>query len=274
MADRVVIPDMQTISAQYVISNGKLITMKRTIIERKRLAATSIMALAAFWGLAPLLLFTVFLFFGSLNFVKMELSEPMALTWNAMLSFLFFFQHSGLVRRRFRARQAKIIPPHYNDAFFSITSGIILTIVISVWQPSTTVLYELDGFPRQIARCVFILASAGFLWGVNTLKSFDAFGRTPIEAHLNGTRPELQEFAVCGPYRWVRHPLYFFTFLLIWSCPDLTADRLLFNILWTVWIYIGTVLEEKDLLSAFGNQYRNYQRNVPMLLPWKTPRSQ
>lgn len=204
----------------------------------------------------------------------MGFSEPMVLIWNAMLSFVFFFQHSGMVRRHFRARQAKIIPSHYSDAFYSIISGIILTIVVLAWQPSTTVLYELDGFSRQIARCVFFLAIAGFLWGVNTLKSFDALGRTPIETHLNGTRPEIQEFAVCGPYRWVRHPLYFFTFLLIWSCPDLTADRLLFNILWTVWIYIGTVLEEKDLLSAFGNQYRNYQRNVPMLLPWKAPRSQ
>ena len=32
---------------------------------------------------------------------------------------------------------------------------------------------------------------------------------------------------VRGPYRWVRHPLYLTTLLMIWSYPDLTADRLL-----------------------------------------------
>ncbi|MEJ2718947.1 MAG: hypothetical protein P8182_17760 [Deltaproteobacteria bacterium] len=67
----------------------------------------------------------------------------------------------------------------------------------------------------------------------------------------------------------MRHPLYFACILLIWSSPDLTADRLLFNILWTVWIVIGTVLEERDLVASFGEAYRDYQRNVPMLIPYR-----
>jgi len=230
--------------------------------------------LAALWGSVPLLLFTVFLFYGPLNIFKMELPEPIVLAWNTMLSFAFFVQHSGMVRRRFRVRLAKMIPRYYSDAVYSITSGIALIIVIFAWQPTTTGLYELHGFPRQICRAVFFLAGAGFLWGANTLKSLDAFGRTPIQAHLNGTQPQSHQFAINGPYQWVRHPLYFFTFLMIWSCPDLTADRLLFNILWTAWIYIGTVLEEKDLLSVFGDPYGEYQRTVPMLLPWKAPTRQ
>jgi hypothetical protein len=55
--------------------------------------------------------------------------------------------------------------------------------------------------------------------------------------------------------------------VLLWQ----EADRLLFNVLWTIWIVIGTVLEERDLTSDFGNDYREYQRNVPMLLPTKIP---
>lgn len=74
-------------------------------------------------------------------------------------------------------------------------------------------------------------------------------------------------FVVRGLYRWVRHPLYLFMILMIWSCPDLTSDRLLFNGLWTVWIVIGSILEERDLVSEFGNAYREYQRKVPMLIP-------
>jgi protein-S-isoprenylcysteine O-methyltransferase Ste14 len=47
---------------------------------------------------------------------------------------------------------------------------------------------------------------------------------------------------------------------------DLTADRLLFNVLWTAWMIIGTVLEERGLLASFGDAYRDYQTEVPMLI--------
>jgi protein-S-isoprenylcysteine O-methyltransferase Ste14 len=50
-----------------------------------------------------------------------------------------------------------------------------------------------------------------------------------------------------------------------------SADRLLFNVLWTAWIVAGTVLEEADLTAEFGDAYRAYRRDVPMLLPLPKP---
>jgi protein-S-isoprenylcysteine O-methyltransferase Ste14 len=70
-----------------------------------------------------------------------------------------------------------------------------------------------------------------------------------------------------GPYRYVRHPLYLFMLLLIWSAPRLSTDQLLFDVLWTAWIVVGTKLEERDLLADFGQTYRQYQKSVPMLIP-------
>lgn len=72
-----------------------------------------------------------------------------------------------------------------------------------------------------------------------------------------------------GAYQWMRHPLYFFALIMIWASPHLTADRLLLNLLWTVWIFLGAHLEEKDLINSFGDQYRKYQDRVPMILPLK-----
>ncbi len=46
-----------------------------------------------------------------------------------------------------------------------------------------------------------------------------------------------------------------------------SIDRLLFNILWTVWIVVATLLEERDLVDDFGEGYLDYQRKVPMLFP-------
>ena len=58
---------------------------------------------------------------------------------------------------------------------------------------------------------------------------------------------------------------------MIWSYPDLTADRLLFNVLFTGWIIVGSVLEERDLVENYGEDYRSYQRRVPMLIPYRKP---
>jgi len=74
---------------------------------------------------------------------------------------------------------------------------------------------------------------------------------------------------VRGPYRWVWHPLYLCVLVLIWASLELTADRLLFNVLWTAWMVVGAILEERDLLADFGEVYRDYQRKVPMLIPWR-----
>jgi protein-S-isoprenylcysteine O-methyltransferase Ste14 len=238
-------------------------------MNNERLIAKSTMIVATLIGSLSMLLFLVFLFSGSFALIKMGLPETAVLVWNSILSFVFFIQHSGMIRRNFRTRLAAIIPSYFNDAIFTITSSIALIAVIVFWQPSTTVLFEFNGFARWIARGFFFLAVAGMGWGVYALKYFDAFGRIPIRDHLNGKQHRSQKFTVYGPYLWVRHPLYFFVLLLIWSCPDLTLDRFIFNFLWTIWIFIGAVLEEKDLLSDFGDDYRQYQSRVPMLIPWK-----
>jgi protein-S-isoprenylcysteine O-methyltransferase Ste14 len=176
-----------------------------------------------------------------------------------------------MVRRGLRARLANGLPEHYHRAFYTIASGLVLTGVVILWQPSGIRLLELQGTLRGLARFVFCLGLAGFAWSARVLGSFDAFGTEDLRARLNGIRYPTQPFTIQGPFRWVRHPFYFFTLVLIWSCPDLTADRLLFNVLWSAWIFLGTRLEENDLVAAYGNAYRRYQRSVPMLIPWKGP---
>ncbi len=237
--------------------------------EKERQIAKLIMILTSVMGRASMLLFIIFLFIGALRLVTMGFSEGAVLAWDAMLSFAFFIQHSCMIRKRFRTRWSSIIPSHYHDAVFAIFSSIVLIIVTVLWQPSASHLYTLQGVSRWIARGIFILSITGMGWGVYALKLFDPFGNKPIRAHMSGAPSKISQFSVSGPYLWVRHPLYFFVLLLIWSCPDMTMDRLLFNSLWTGWIYVGTILEEDDLLSEFGDQYRAYQQKVPMLIPWK-----
>ena len=235
------------------------------------LAGYCVIALSTVLGGGSLLLFGAFLITGPFPVLRFDASEAQLLIWNGALSMLFFIQHSGMMRASFRAWLSSAIPRHYHGASYAIASGIVLTIVVLLWQTSQTIVFNIQGPLQMLPRAVSLLAIAGFIWGVRALRTFDAFGRIPIVVHLRGEQLRPPGFVLQGPYLWVRHPLYFFTLVLIWSTPDMTSDRLLFNVLWSFWIVLGSYLEEKDAVAEFGERYRRYQKTVPLLLPWRGP---
>lgn len=220
-------------------------------------------------GGGSLFLFALFLFWGSLGLVQLDLGLAGALWLDAGLSLAFFVQHSGMIRSSCRRRLGRILPEKYHGALYTIVSGVFLLAVVILWQGGDYQLLTLTGGLRRLARLVFFLALAGFFWGVVSLEFFDPFGLIPLFSNRPALAGQPQELVRRGPYRWVRHPLYFCVILLIWSCPDLTADRLLFNILWTVWINVGARLEERELIDTFGQTYLDYRRQVPRLLPFR-----
>ena len=224
-------------------------------------------ALAAGIGGVSMLAFSVFLFTGPLGTFRLDLALWGGVAVNASLSLLFFFQHSAMVRQSFKRWLARFVPDHYLGAIYSIVSGLVLLSVVFFWQESELVIVTATGVWWWFARAVFVLAVAGITWGAMSLRGFDALGLRPIRHRFRTGEPTSSVLAVRGPYRWVRHPLYFFVLLMIWSYPNLTLDRALFNVMWSLWIVIGTVFEERDLVAEFGDRYRLYQRNVPMLIP-------
>jgi protein-S-isoprenylcysteine O-methyltransferase Ste14 len=218
-------------------------------------------------GGGSLLAFVFFLFKGSLNIVGFGFDEGAVLWFDAALSCMFFIQHSLMIRRSSQRFLSRFFREEYFGAFYSIVSGVVLFALVIFWQASTQFLIVAEGAFRWFLRSIFIFSIAGFVWGVKALEDFDAFGGNRIVYKLRNRPPPPGKFIISGPYRYVRHPLYFFALCMIWSCPDLTADRLLFNASWTIWIVFGTILEERDLAAEFGDAYRRYQKEVPMLFP-------
>lgn len=236
-----------------------------------RFAAYFVMALATLIGGGSLLLFGIFIVIGPVTLIRLDVSEGQMLLWDGLLSMVFFVQHSGMVRASFRTWLSSIVPSGYHSSIYAIASGVSLTAVVLLWQTPQTVLFQFQGPLRWLPRAVSLLAVAGFAWGGRALALFDPLGLASVMAHLRKRHFQPPNLVVRGPYLWLRHPLYFFTMVLIWSVPDVSSDRLLFNMLWTLWIVIASFLEERDLVVAFGERYRNYQKIVPMLLPWRGP---
>jgi protein-S-isoprenylcysteine O-methyltransferase Ste14 len=72
-----------------------------------------------------------------------------------------------------------------------------------------------------------------------------------------------------GTYAYVRHPLYFFSLLLIWFLPIMTLSALLFSSMVTLYFWIGSIYEERRLSATFGDAYSQYKQRVPRLIPIK-----
>ena len=237
------------------------------LISRKP-DALLLVAAAYVLGGGGMLAWLVFLLMGPPFPVDMGLGMAGGLLLDTLLCLLFFIQHSIMVRRHFRLWLTRTVRADFHGALYAAASGSCLMLLVGLWQPIGPAWWNPEGALRWTLMAVFLAAGAGAWWGARSLGEFDALGVKPALQAFDSEKPiGATAFAVRGPYRWVRHPLYLFSLVIIWSGPVFTADRLLHNGLWTVWIVIGATMEERDLVGCFGDAYRRYQQTVPMLLP-------
>lgn len=230
-----------------------------------------VMVLSGILGGVSLILFGIFLYTGLPSQINLGLDEAAKLGLNTLLCVLFFLQHSLMQRNWFRKRLGRYLPRIYHGAVFSVFSGIFLIILVLFWQKSTSFTLDLDGPAFWLMRTLFFFAIIGSFITARSLRTFDPFGIREIATKLAGKPAKASVFVVRGAYQWVRHPLYFFSLIMIWAQVAVTMDSILFIGLWTSWIVLGAFLEERDLTAVFGDLYLNYQRNVPMLVPYKWP---
>lgn len=241
---------------------------------RPKTASFVVLVLAGLIGGGSLLTFMLFLATGPFNLVNLGLGEFPALLFDLGLCLVFFIQHSSMVKKAYRQRSARSLPEQYGGPLYSIASGVVILMLMVFWQESAYTLFVPQGLVRGLFRAALIFAFAGVARTIWTLGLLTNFRLIPIVSELQSIEPQAAPLITHGPYRWVRHPLYLSALLLIWSHPDLTLDRLLLNLSFTVWVIVGCKIEEHNLVATYGEEYRNYQQKVPMLLPWRIPLGQ
>jgi protein-S-isoprenylcysteine O-methyltransferase Ste14 len=240
---------------------------------RPKTAVYVVLLLASLVGGGSLLIFMLFLVTGPFKLVDLGLGEFLTLLLDFVLCLVFFIQHSSMVRKAYRHRSARALPEQYSGPFYAIASGVVILMLVVFWQESAYSLLAPQGLFRWFFRVLLVLAFAGVAWTIWTLGLLTNFRLGPAVAELRNIHPQAAPLITHGPYRWVRHPLYLSSLFLIWSYPDLTMDRLLLNLLFTVWVIAGCKIEERSLLATYGDEYHNYQQKVPMLFPLRIPSS-
>lgn len=191
-----------------------------------------------------------------------------AVVIDAALLALFAVQHSVMARATFKRWWTRIVPPSAERSTYVLAATVCLVVLLVVWRPITDDVWKVSAQPWRA-----LLTALGLVgWAIVLLSTFlidhsDLFGLRQVFARLRGRQLVEHKFATPFFYRAVRHPIYFGFLMAFWATPRMTLGHLLFAAMTTGYILLAVRFEERDLIRAFGEQYHDYRRRVPMLIP-------
>ncbi len=196
---------------------------------------------------------------GSLNF---------ALTVDLLLLGLFAVQHSVMARPAFKRWWTRYVPEPLERSTYVLASSLALMMLFWLWRPLGGPVWQIESTAGQaVAYGLFGFGWALVLVSTFLINHFDLFGLRQVWLCLRRRPYTPLHFVVPGPYRVVRHPLYVGWLFAFWATPAMTAAHFVFALASTCYILIAIQLEERDLLDAHGEDYAEYRRQVPMLVP-------
>lgn len=182
--------------------------------------------------------------------------------------------HSLLARERSKRRLAGWLPPSLVRSFFSALAGLQIVALCALWRPLPEPVWRLE--PGSVpgaglaAATLWTLFFAGWalvlaaLWAIGDRH---LFGLAEAWASARGESYRPPPFAPRGVYRVIRHPLYTGTLLPLWAAPTMSRGHLLLAAVFTLYLALGSLLEERDLRRRLGDVYRDYRQRVPGFLP-------
>jgi methanethiol S-methyltransferase len=191
-----------------------------------------------------------------------------AIAINLVLLTIFALQHSIMARQPFKRWWTTVIPASIERSTYVLLASLALILVFWQWRPIPTVIWQLE----SPAAASALLGLSLFGWLVVLLSSyminhFELFGLQQVMHNLSGRKSSPTEFKTPFLYKFVRHPLYVGFIIAFWATPVMTSGHLLFAAVTTAYIFVGIMLEERDLVAHFGPAYQQYREKVGMLMP-------
>lgn len=191
-----------------------------------------------------------------------------AIAVNLLLLCVFAVQHSVMARPGFKRWWTRIVPREIERSTYVLFASAALCLLFWQWRPIGGVIWDVsDPLGRAVLHGLFVFGWGLVLVSTFMINHFDLFGLRQVWLHLRGRSYEHLPFGTPGPYRLVRHPLYAGFIFGMWATPTMTVTHLLFSVMTAAYILVAIQLEERDLVTFHGEDYREYRRRVPMLIP-------
>ena len=174
----------------------------------------------------------------------------------AMFS-VFALHHSAMARSGAKAWIADVIPPALERSVYVWIASALFLGVTWMWVPVPGVAWELTGPWQWVGRA----AQLAGLWLIaRTAGLLDPLELAGIRQLQGRVRPV--EFKVAGPFGLVRHPIYLGWILVVFGAPLMTMSRLVMAVVSSTYLVVAIPWEERSLIEAFGERYREYQQRV------------
>jgi protein-S-isoprenylcysteine O-methyltransferase Ste14 len=195
-------------------------------------------------------------------------STGQAVGVDLLLLALFALQHSVMARCAFKRWWTRLVPQPIERSTYVLLTSAVLFLLYWQWRPIPASVWDVT---LPVARlglwALFWLGWMIVLAGSFMINHFELFGLQQVYGVGRAETRTINGFRAPLLYRLVRHPLMLGFIIAFWAAPTMTAGHLLFALGTTGYIVIGVHFEERDLLATLGAPYRDYRREVPMLIP-------
>lgn len=203
-----------------------------------------------------------------------QASVAQAFVIDVALLGLFAVQHSVMARPAFKQWLTRAVPQHLERSTYVLASNLVLALLFWQWRPIPAIVWDVT--PPAVRLAVWVLFWLG--WAIALVSTFlishvDLFGLRQVYLAWRAQPYAHVGFRARSLYRVVRHPLMLGFVIAFWAAPTMTVGHLLFAAATTGYILIATQLEERDLIAVLGDEYRQYRRSVPMLVPGRVRRT-
>jgi len=73
-----------------------------------------------------------------------------------------------------------------------------------------------------------------------------------------------------GIYKYVRHPMYASLLFLGWGMfmKDINLYTIILILIISIALFITCIVEEKEMVARFGDEYRDYMKKTRRWIPW------